>query len=228
MKYGINFKLEIIERIIVRWSYGNTREPLFAVSHNSKLNNIVSGETVYHIGPHESKSMSVIPQRDNHFMIFSCKFMRNLNAFSTTTNREIWSKYEVTGYKKLNPLSVAVNEHGHLFVAGNHQIHMFHTDGRYMGNLLNLPGARFVQWNPRTSSLIVAQAKDIMANNTWYQKYVISTHNVNPGQEEEETSGLKLTTGGAAAAPSRLDKKAEALFTSEHSECESEYDTDFE
>ena len=128
---------------------------------------------MFHTIHEHAKDMCVIQHADKQ-LIVSYK-NDGLSAHNTDTDKKEWKKSHLEG-KRLLPGTLAVNAHGHLLTvsADSKWIEMFYIDGRYMGKLMTLPGARFLRWNEKTSSLVVAQSRDSVYSGEHHKKWTIS------------------------------------------------------
>ena len=104
----------------------------------------------------------------------------SLSAFDMDADKIDWGK-SYLGYRdtRLYPKSLTANADGHLLVLNDStDIQMFCRDGRYMGKLMDLPGAKFIRWIDSTSSLVVAQYEDNYAREKYRTKWKISVFKV--------------------------------------------------
>ena len=121
-----------------------------------------------------------VTKLNDTYLIVSCPTRDWLYAYNIETNKIQWDKGHAE-HKMLTPNSITVTRNGHMFLANREKawIEMFSADGRYMGKLMRLPGAGFLRWNDKTSSLVVAQYKDNVRYDKYHQKWTISVFKVN-------------------------------------------------
>ena len=138
----------------------------------------VPGDSVLQTTKQKMRDMCVTKQGDEN-LIVTCQNNDWLYAHNTQTNKIQWDKGQLN-QKCLSPNSITVTKHGHMFLV-NHErdwIDILCADGRYMGNLMSLRGARFLRWNDNTSSLVVAQYKDNVRYDKYHQKWTISVFKI--------------------------------------------------
>ena len=127
---------------------------------------------MFHTIHEHTRDMCVIQHADKKLIV---SFKNDcLSAYNTDTDKKEWKKSHLKG-ERLLPGSVTVNAHGHLLTISQDSqwIQMFCADGRYMGRLMTLPGARFLRWNESTSSLVVAQFRDAASPDEQHNKWTI-------------------------------------------------------
>ena len=128
---------------------------------------------MFHTIQEHARDMCVIQHADKQLIV---SFKNDgLSAHNTDTDKKEWKKSHLKG-ESLLPGSLAVNAHGHLLTISKDSqwIEMFCADGRYMGKLMTLPGARFLKWNDNASSLVVAQFRDPASPDEQHKKWTIS------------------------------------------------------
>ena len=124
----------------------------------------VQGRGITHTQQNFIQDMCCVDIGDKELLITTKGFGGGVYAYNTKTDKMEWSvEGKLPGIEKnVRPVGVTSDGHGHLFVSDNENkcIHMFATDGGYMGALLReevqtLSQLAGIRWSNKFSSLLV-------------------------------------------------------------------------